>query len=128
MLRASLESAVLSDKRHIGPRLADADLAGANLASVNWTQVKMLGDEDEALQKKVSGKVIDKRVLLAEFEVAVRANRQLAIALQAQGLDEYAALFAYRAQLLQREVLKLQRKFSQYLFSLFLDLCNRLRV
>src|SRR5207248_3181062 len=39
-----------------------------------------------------------------------------------QGLNEVATRFAYRAQKLQRVVLYRQRKFGQYLFSLFLDL------
>ena len=56
-----------------------------------------------------------------EYERAVRANRQLATALQAQGLNEDAARFAYRAQKLQRVVLRRQRKFGHYLFFLFLD-------
>jgi hypothetical protein len=43
-------------------------------------------------------------------------------ALQAQGLNEEAARFAYQAQILQRAVSRLQKKFGQYLFSLFLDL------
>jgi hypothetical protein len=34
----------------------------------------------------------------------VRANRQLAVVLQSQGLNEQAARFAYRAQVLQRNV------------------------
>jgi len=59
---------------------------------------------------------------LEEYEVAVRANRQLAVALRAQGLDEEAARFAYRAQLLQRIVLRRQGKFAAYLFSQLLDL------
>jgi hypothetical protein len=59
---------------------------------------------------------------LEEYEAAVRANRQLAVALRAQGLDEEAARFAYRAQILQRTVLRRQGKFGQYLFSLVLDL------
>jgi len=59
---------------------------------------------------------------LEEYEAAVRANRQLAVALRAQGLDEEAARFAYRAQLLQRIVLRRQRKFASYLFSLLLDM------
>lgn len=33
----------------------------------------------------------------------MRANRQLAVALQAQGLNEEAARFAYRAHVLQRK-------------------------
>ena len=59
---------------------------------------------------------------LAEYEEAVRANRQLAVALQAQGLNENASRFAYRAQLCQRIVLRREKKFGQYLFSGFLDL------
>jgi hypothetical protein len=59
---------------------------------------------------------------LSEYRVAVRANRQLAVALQAQGLNEEAAKFSYRAQKLQRVVLRLQKKSGSYLFSIFLDL------
>ena len=62
------------------------------------------------------------RSLGNEFQTAVRANRQLAVAFQAQGLNEDAAHFAYRAQKLQRLVLRRQRKFGQYFFSLLLDL------
>jgi len=89
---------------------------------VNWTQVEMLGEEYEARQKTSwDGRVKDKAAWLEEYEVAVRANRQLAVALQAQGLNEVAARFAYRAQNLQRVVLRRQRKFGQYLFYLFLN-------
>jgi hypothetical protein len=119
---AHLENAVLSDEKHIGPRLADAHLEGVNLAVVNWKEVEVLGDENEALQKKVDGKVKDNRTWLADYEVAVRANRQLAVALQEQGLNEVSARFAYSAQRLQRVVLRRQRKFGSYLFSLSLDL------
>ena len=42
---------------------------------------------------------------LERFRVAVRANRQLAVVLRAQGLNEAADRFAYRAQVLQRRVL-----------------------
>lgn len=40
--------------------------------------------------------------------MAVRANHQLSIALQDQGLNEEASRFAYRAQKLQRKVLLMQ--------------------
>ena len=43
------------------------------------------------------------------------------MALQAQGLNEEASRFAYRAQRLQHIVLQRQKKFGQYLFSGFLD-------
>ncbi len=59
---------------------------------------------------------------LADLERAVRANRQLAVALQAQGLNEDAGRFAYRAQVLQARVLRRQYRIGQYFFSAFLDL------
>jgi hypothetical protein len=58
---------------------------------------------------------------LREYKSAVRANRVLAVTLQNQGLSEDAARFAYRAQLLQQQVLLRQRKIGAYLFSRFLD-------
>ena len=122
MQKVRLENAVLSNEKYVGPRIADAQLEGANLAIVDWTQVQMLGDEYEAWQNKRDGKMKDKSTRLDDYEKAVRANRQLAIALQAQGLNEDAARFAYRAQQLQRVVLWRQRKFGSYLFSGFLDL------
>ena len=82
----------------------------------------MLGDEHEARQTTRTGKRKNSVTRLEEFEAAVRANRQLAVALREQGLDEEAARFAYRAQLLQRVVLLWQGKFGPYLFSLLLDL------
>jgi hypothetical protein len=85
--------------------------------------VNVLGDEYEARQKKDEGdQPKDRDYRLFEYKVAVRTNRQLATALQAQGLNEDAARFAYRAQKIQRVVLRRQKKFGQYLFSGFLDL------
>ncbi len=92
--------------------LVDVKWGGANLSVVNWSSVKMLGNERKA---KKSNR-------LEDYQTAVRANRQLAVALQEHGLNEDAARFAYRAQNLQRVVLRLQRKLGSYLFSVFLDL------
>jgi len=60
---------------------------------------------------------------LERFRVAVRANRQLAVVLRAQGLNEAADRFAYRAQVLQRRVLWRSgaRSYGSYFFSCFLD-------
>ena len=83
----------------------------------------MLGDDAKALQlKQWKGEARNAKERLSDYQRAVRANRQLATALQGQGLNEQAARFVYRAQKLQRVVLRRQRKFGQYLFSLFLDL------
>ncbi len=74
----------------------------------------------QARTQQVSGREARRE----HYETAVRANRQLTVALQAQGLNEDAARFAYRAQILQRQVLLLSgvRSFGSFLFSLFLDL------
>jgi hypothetical protein len=60
---------------------------------------------------------------LSLYQAAVRANRQFAVALQDQGMSEEAARFSYRAQRLQRTVLRPQgwRSFGPWLFSGFLD-------
>jgi Pentapeptide repeats (8 copies) len=120
---ADLRNVILGDKQRIGPRLADLQWGDTNLAVVDWSQVAVLGDEHKARQKQTpDGKKKEQAERLSEYQAAVRANRQLAVALQAQGLSEEAARFAYRAQRLQRIVLRRQRKVGSYLFSRFLDL------
>src|SRR5216684_1447530 len=120
---AILRNVILGDKQRIGPRLADLQWGDNNLAVVDWSQVDVLGDEREARQKKTpDGKKKEQAERLSEYQAAVRANRQLAVALQSQGLSEEAARFAYRAQRLQRIVLRRQWRVGSYLFSGFLDL------
>src|SRR5205823_1298365 len=98
--------------------LVDISWEGANLAVIDWSHIKGLGIEHSATQQKERHG--EKR--LNEYQRTVRANRQLVVALQSQGLNEDAIRFAYRAQKLQRIVLRLQRKYIPYLFSLLLDL------
>lgn len=118
-----LDGIILGDEQRGVISLVDVSWGNVNLAVVDWTPIKMLGDEHDAHDQKLQERAKkDKSRILTRFQAAVRANRQLAIALQAQGLNEEAARFAYRAQKLQREVSRRQRKFGQYLFSLFLDL------
>ncbi len=113
---------ILANEAGVGPHLVDAHLDEVNIASVNWSQVKMLGDEFVAREKERDGKLKDRETRKREYEEAIRANRQLAIVLQQQGLNEESARFAYRAQVLQRKLLWFQspQKFGSYLFSLFL--------
>ena len=120
---AHLRNVMLGDKQRIGPRLADLQWGDTNLAVVDWSHVAVLGDEHQARQKTTpDGKKKRKALRVSEYQAAVRANRQLAVALQAQGLSEEAARFAYRAQRLQRIVVRRQKKIGQYLFSGLLDL------
>ncbi len=122
---AFFDSATLLEKTYLGDRkygfvsLVDVSWGDTNLSVVNWTKVKMLGDESTARQKKTSG---DKRGKLVEYQLAVRANRQLAVALQDQGLNEDAARFAFRAQVLQRKVFWRQLNFWKWSGSALLAL------
>lgn len=129
-----LAGVIWSDERGIGPQLADVQW-GTNLARVDWSQVMVLGDEAVARQKRdEEGKRKSEREILRDHQAAVRANRQLAVALQGQGLNEEAAHFAYRANVLQRDVLWFQmiqpktafqqrlRKLSTWVFSHLLNL------
>jgi uncharacterized protein YjbI with pentapeptide repeats len=96
----------LADTEHVSPKLADVRWNGVNLAVVNWKEVYELGDEHDAVD-------------LEDYEAAVRANRQLAIALREQGINEVADRFFYRSQVLQRKVFRLQRQWKDYLLALF---------
>jgi uncharacterized protein YjbI with pentapeptide repeats len=120
----NLSGISLESNGHAFVSLADVHWGDANLAVVDWKSVSMLGDEYQARQKERNGKVKDRRTRLNEYEAAVRANRQLAIALQAQGMNEQAARFAYRAQQLQRKVFWLQHEFGRWLFSMLLALLS----
>ncbi len=121
----TLEETDLGNKQDGYIRLVDVRWGGINLATVNWSQVKMLGNEQEAHQRKTpSGRKKDKITLLKEYEVAMRANRQLANALREQGLNEDAARFTYRAQLMQRKVFWYQHKYGRWFFSLLLALLS----
>jgi hypothetical protein len=53
------------------------------------------------------------------YKVAARANRQLAVELQEQGLNGEASRFVYNAQILQRAAYRWDHKYGQWLFSVF---------
>ena len=148
----NLRGIVFGNKQVGFVSLAGVHWGEVDLSVVDWTHVNVLGDEQQAHRWKGDGGKIkdaatrlegyrraaganrrlavalqgqglsDAATRLEEYRTAVRANRQLGVALQGQGLNEEAAHFAYRAQLLQRVVLRRQRKVGRYLFSLVLDL------
>lgn len=82
----------------------------------------MLGYEYQARQRKRDGEVKDEFTRLEEYETAIRANRQLTIALQNQGLDDDATRFAYRTQVLQRKIFWMRRELGKWFFSQLLSL------
>lgn len=134
---SSLRGATFAGPHQVAVNVADVRWGDVNLAVVDWAQVKMLGDERAALDWKPSdddlaawkklprkdARAKEKAARRAAFEDAVRANRQLATALRDRGLNEHADRFAYRAQVLQRRVLRMQglRRRPAYYGSLLLD-------
>lgn len=99
-------------------------VGAVNLTRLNWNQVPTLGDEQR----------IDIRSSVEAHEAAVRAYRQLAAQLRAQGMSEVADRFAERAQVRQRKLLfrqmledwrrpwRLPSDLLRWLFSWFLAL------
>jgi hypothetical protein len=136
----SLNHVILGDEKYGVASLADVSWGGVNLAVVDWSPLKKLGDEYWARRPTdMYGMKNDKARRLEQYRIAVRANRQLAVVLRDQGLNEEADHFAYRAQVCQRVVLLRQgllpkgtrlpmptlwqrvQKLSAYVLSLFLD-------
>ena len=106
--------------------VSDVHWGDANLAVISWNRLRvlMLGDERLARQPHdAAGQPKDRETRINEFEKAVRANRQLAVMLRTQGINEQADHFAYRAQLCQRQVWRHEgpRRLSEYLGSWSLD-------
>ena len=123
--KTNLNDVALADEHRVGPQLADVRWGDTNLAVVDWEQIATLGEEHKAQQKlDEHGKKKDKGKRLGEYKTAARAYRQLSVAIRDQGLNEDAARFAYRGQLMQRKVCWYQRQFVHYLGSLFLNLLS----
>ncbi|HUY78455.1 MAG TPA: pentapeptide repeat-containing protein [Ktedonobacterales bacterium] len=119
----TLDEISLSDTAHGSAQLADVRWGDANLTVVPWEQLTLLGDERDARAKRTNdGKIKSRHRRRLDYQVAERATRQLAVALQAQGMSEDAARFTYRAQNLQREVYRRRgwRYFGAWVFSGFL--------
>jgi hypothetical protein len=101
----------LNDAALDGVALDQITFDGVNLAVIEWSAVKVLGDETRAhAGMDEHGKRKDSATRLKEYKSAVRANRLLAVALRAQGLNEDADRYAYRAQMLQSHVWARQGK------------------
>lgn len=113
----TLDAAILMNKQYGPLSLLDVHWGETNLASVDWSQLTILGEEYQLQKGFIQGEHEEEA-----YREAVRANRQLAIALQSQGLNEDAARFAYRAQSLQRNVFWRQQSFGKWLFSWLLFL------
>ena len=116
-----LNHAVFANEAGVGPQLADVLWNGAIVAAVEWAPVRMLGEEYMARYGDVRRPWTG---TLGGYPAAVRANRQVSSELRSQGLHEEADKFAYRAQVLQRVVLRKQGRLLRYSGSLLLDLIS----
>lgn len=125
---SKLEETILVGQKRIGVQIVDVHWGNVNLAAVNWDSIRMLQDEYKARNWKKDRKTLYEDIYmetqLNEYITAVRANRQLATVLRNQGINEQADKFAYRAQVLQRHVLWLQRRWLRSFGSLLLDLIS----
>lgn len=105
----NIEKVTFADKKWGCVRLADVHWDDCNLAVIDWQQVMPLGDEAlaraQAIRVRHTNDAREKRHALDTAQAAVRAYRQLANAMRAQGMNEEAIPFAYRALVLQRTVL-----------------------
>ncbi|HEX3269595.1 MAG TPA: pentapeptide repeat-containing protein [Ktedonobacterales bacterium] len=113
--------------------LGDISWNGAALTRIDWDRAPRIGDEGKPLagtSRAVPGGMTGDQVAplspgqarTKRYRDAARAYQQLALALQAQGMTEPAARYAYRAQTLQRKALFRQGKLGRWGFSLALAL------
>jgi uncharacterized protein YjbI with pentapeptide repeats len=116
----------LTDEEGIGPSVADMHWEGVNLSVVNWSEIRALGDDYRAVRLKSQGFVPDHEMKIRWLNSAIRANQQLALAMQAQGMTDDANRFFYRSRLLGRKLLALEggRQAPLYLLSLLLDVLS----
>jgi uncharacterized protein YjbI with pentapeptide repeats len=117
-----LDHAELGSKKYGGVYLADVRWGGANLAVADWALVGCVGEEcDARTRNDAAGKQKDSETRVNEHLVAVRANRQLSVALREQGLNEDADRFAYAAHVCKRRLLREQALFRRTPTDPFLD-------
>jgi uncharacterized protein YjbI with pentapeptide repeats len=121
----SWNDTILWDEQHVAASLADARWNDTNLATIDWSQVRMIGDERDARSRiDRDGKPKTPTKWRDNYRRAVRANRQLAVTLRSQGMNEEADRFAYRAQVCQRILYRRQGKLVAAFGSGFLDMLS----
>lgn len=92
-----------TDDQGVGFYAVDVGWRGVDLTRVRWDARMVLADDQDARKARMPDGS-RKLPMTRYFQVseAVRANRQLATALEANGLHTEAARFAYRAHVLHR--------------------------
>jgi hypothetical protein len=115
---------ILGDEKLGFASLADLQWGNVNLSVIDWAGVKELGDERDAYRRINIDEAAPQSFKAARsFRKAVRAYRQVAHALQSQGInEEVAERFLFHAKVLERVALRLEGKLGAYIFSWLLFL------
>lgn len=122
-----LDNVVLT-KKGIGPAsFADIHWNNVNLAGIQWSQLHHIGDEKEFSPQTVSTSAMHKesqQEYQEQLMTAIRTYRQLALALQHQGMYEEANRFHYRAHVVKCTLLRKQQpqNLIPYVTSLLFEL------
>jgi hypothetical protein len=124
--RTYLNAAWLGSELNDLAYLVDIRWNGNSLALVHWVRSPhaVPPGGQETTSGSVEARKRERSARLLECQNALRASRQLAMELRSQGLNDQADNFAYRAQLLQRHVDRLQHRPLRYLGSFILDLIS----
>lgn len=103
--RTDLTDAIIGGDRRTAPLIEGVTWGGMNLAVVDWSRFRTLGDTTLALQARTpEGKLKNRKTQLDQLSAAFRANRQLAAALRAQGFSIEADRFTFSSLLLQQQL------------------------
>ena len=119
-----LDGAILSEPGLGSIRAADIHWNGANLSVIYWDHMKKLGLGDQRIARQrymPNGRLKTPAERLSEYDAATRANRQLAIALLDEGLDEIAVYFTIHIQALEEVSLWWRRDYGELAASLLLN-------
>src|SRR5690349_286876 len=120
------------------PALADVRWQNANLSIIDWRNLSVLADElaareeekkpllwqpkDTPKWQRREAKSMRRIGIQQEWQAAARAYRQLASAMREQGMNDEADRFAYRGNVCQRQLHRVQGKRLRQFGSWLIDL------
>ncbi|MGA2664798.1 MAG: pentapeptide repeat-containing protein [Nitrososphaerales archaeon] len=116
----SLKRVHLTHKTYGTTSVCDIHWGDTNLAIVNFERLTKLGDEEAAELEELQPNDPDSFGTM--LEEAIRANRQLALVLQSQGLNESVARFYYNAHRLQQKLYRINHQRGKWFASCLLNI------
>lgn len=112
----TLDRVYFCDREHGCARLADVQWGDVNLSVVTWSSVKTLTGRRPARHhdRDTHEYVAPRQESIYFYEEAVRTNRQIAIHLYNQGLNEEGARFSHAAYSIRRQIYRLKHRYIRY--------------